>query len=124
MKLRQTYIACISVVLTACGGSSDVTTFKSVKSPKANNVVEEFREVHARAFDQDRSIGALRDVEVITIEHIKREPVALVDIKYTNARHTETLKLVFRMTDDGWQIYDREMSDPNSSTSLAFGKSY
>jgi len=111
-----------------------VVTFVTVTllascSPKSGNsapaeeeVKTEFNYVYSQYKARAESAPVLGEIRVLEIAHEGDEPVALVSLEYDVLGQTvpKRANLLLRSTDEGWQVFDRDLTDLESSTSLNF----
>lgn len=111
------------VLVSGCSGSG--SSGGGSKTPPDSALVEsEFRYAYSQFIAGRRSNGELSYVEVSEIDHEKGAPVAKAVIRYAAPVNGNSVSkagtFLFRKSDSGWQIYDRDLANPNSSTAYQF----
>lgn len=114
--MKVSRIGALFVVFHALLGCSDFS------EPDKDEVITHLKSIdNANLSENARAI--LGRGEVIRVEHNSDEPVALATLQLgEDSASATTVTIVLVHTDDNWELYDKDLKDPNSSTSMLLRK--
>lgn len=118
MSLRKIIAAVAVLSVAACSGGDSVPNYtgSKVKKPKEAAVRSELEYLQARLTNGNIKVHGLAAMEIVDIDHNRGEPVAVATMRHNE--NTPEIQLIMRMTEEGWQVYDRDLEDRTSSTYL------
>lgn len=111
----------IAVAIAACSGSEgnnkdeqSAYAGPKVKAPVEADIRAELAYAANALLNNGTPLPGLAEAQIVEIEHERGQPVAIVSIQINP--YTPVEKLLVRNTEQGWQLYDRDIQDRNSST--------
>lgn len=89
-----------------------------VSPPNEEKLVDHLRSIdHPDLTNQAKRL--LDDMVIVNLAHESDDPVALLTVRPIDAEDaSQDVSLVVVSTDNGWELYDSDMKDRNSSTSM------
>ena len=113
IKVRVAVVLATSIVIVACS---------DVPSPDEDTVVGDLQSLDEQLIKKKKP-ALFADADIVDIEHVGGESVAVATVRIPSqdpdpeSEYTE-IRLILKHTDTGWEIYDKDLENPGSSTSM------
>jgi hypothetical protein len=93
-----------------------VPACSDVPKPDDGELMEHLKSLDIASLSDDTQ-SFFADAKIVDIKHNSGEPVALATVSIPQENDNDrTIVLVLRNTDQGWEVYDKDLTDPRSST--------
>ena len=108
--------------LVLLGTAISLVGCSDVPSPEEDALVSNLGSIDQMLIEARRT-ALFAEAEIIDIEHVGGESVAVATIRISStgvdsdSKFTD-IRLVLVHTDSGWEVFDKDLKNPGSSTSM------